>query len=174
VRCERSEDILNALELAEEFSLRLVIDGGTEAYLVCKDLAKANAPVVLGRATGRDYFKDDALQRRLPEGAAVLSEKGVEWHVGSGGGDPLGSRFVLMNAELTGAQVEGKDALTLVTTDAADFLGVGEKMGRLSPGRAADFVVWSGDPLDPASRVDEVYVGGELVYRAPELQGGER
>lgn len=172
IRCERSEDIYNALELAEEFSLRLIIDGGTEAHLVAKDIAKAGAPVVLGRATGRDYFKNDALQRRLPEAAAVLSENHVEWHVGSGGGDTLGSRFVLLNAALTAPQIDEKDALTLVTTDAADFLGVGDKIGRLAPGRAADFVVWSGDPLDPASRVEEVYVGGELVYRAPDLQGG--
>jgi imidazolonepropionase-like amidohydrolase len=187
-RCERSADILNALDLAKEFSLDAIIDGGAEAYLVAPQLAKADAKVVLGPSLGRDYYSNDVYQRRSVAGFDALRRAGVECAVGTGRGggiegagqglgEPSASRFVLANAELVAQQSDGKvDPLKLVTADAAKFLGVSDKVGRLRPGLAADIVLWTGDPLDPASHVREVYVGGELVYRNEEAgaEGAKR
>jgi imidazolonepropionase-like amidohydrolase len=187
-RCERSADILNALDLAKEFSLDAIIDGGSEAYLVAPQLAKAEAKVVLGPSLGRDYYSNDVYQRRNVAGFDALRRAGVECAVGTGRGggvegggqglgEPSATRFVLANAELVAQQSDANvDPLKLVTVDAAKFLGVSDKVGRLSPGLAADIVLWTGDPLDPASRVHEVYVGGELVYRSDEAgaEGAKR
>ncbi len=188
-RCERSADILNALELAKEFSLDVIVDGGTEAYLLGPQLAKAEAKLVLGPALGRDYFSNDVYQRRSVGGIDGLIKAGVVCAVGSGRGggilgagsglgEPSASRFVLANAQLVAQQSEGKvDPLKLVTVDAANFLGVSDKIGRLRPSMPADIVLWTGNPLDAASRVREVYIGGELVYRddaaAPAASAGE-
>ncbi|MGE3109416.1 MAG: amidohydrolase family protein [Phycisphaerales bacterium] len=179
VRAQRSEDILNAIDLAREFNLRLIIDGGAESYLVGRELKRAEAPVVLGPAIGRDVFVNDELARRRADAPAMLSESRVDWVVGSGaiGARDSGaaSRFILLNAQATvqGAGREAKDPLRLVTADAADFLGVSETCGRLRVGMPADVVVWTGDPLDPGSRVAMVYVGGELVYQAEEAAARE-
>jgi len=54
-----------------------------------------------------------------------------------------------------------------LTEDAARLAGVGEALGRLAPGQEADFVLWSGDPLDLQSRVVAVFVDGSRAWPAP-------
>lgn len=187
-RCETSADIFNALDLAREFSLDVILDGATEAYLIAPQLAKAEAKVVLGAALGRDFYIGDVHRRRRVGGVDALTDAGVTWIIGSGRGigiegsglgEPSATRFVLANAQLVAQQSEREiDPLKLVTIDAAEFLGISDTVGSLAPGKMADIVIWSGDPLDPASRVREVYIGGELVYRDDSIttasQGGKR
>ncbi len=55
------------------------------------------------------------------------------------------------------------DALAAITLTPARALGVDSRYGSLEPGRVADVVVWSGDPLDFASRAERVYIRGVLV-----------
>jgi imidazolonepropionase-like amidohydrolase len=162
----RSGDILNALELAEEFSFELILEGATEAHLVADQIADAEVPVVLGRMDHSAARRDDFFRRAILDHGAALSRAGVSWIVGSGTDGAARARFVAMNAQLAAARGRGYDPLKLVTADAADTLRVADKIGRLRPGLLADFVVWSGDPLDPASKVLRVYVGGALVYEA--------
>ena len=54
-----------------------------------------------------------------------------------------------------------------LTVDAAAIAGVGERVGRLAEGMQADFVLWSGDPLDLRSRAQRVYVDGALAWSEP-------
>ncbi|MBK9120129.1 MAG: amidohydrolase family protein [Phycisphaerales bacterium] len=54
-----------------------------------------------------------------------------------------------------------------ITATPATLLGIADRVGALVPGRDADLVVFSGDPLDLRSRVLAVYVEGQRVYTAP-------
>ena len=51
-----------------------------------------------------------------------------------------------------------------LTADGARIAGVGQRLGRLEPGMDADFVLWSGSPLELTSSVVEVYVDGARVF----------
>ena len=168
----RSDDILNALELAEEFSFDLILEGATEAHLVADQIADAKVPVVLGRMDHSGVRRNDVFRRAVWDQGAALDRAGVSWIVGSG---PTAgrARFLAQNAQLAAAHNGADDPLKLASADAADMLKVNRHIGRLRPGMLADFVVWSGDPLDPASKVLRVYVGGALVYeRADETEKG--
>jgi len=129
-------------------------------------------PVVLGSMLGAGMHQDNQYRRQLDRSAQALTEAGVKWVAGSGVRDGMGSRFVLLNAQLVAANVKDADPLQMVTRDAAEFLGVGDRFGRLAPRRAADVVVWAGPPLEAGSRVDRVYVDGRLVYRDSASTGG--
>ncbi len=60
----------------------------------------------------------------------------------------------------------------MVTSGAADVAGLGEKLGRLEVGRAADLVVMARQDTDPhesvcdstPADVELVMIGGDLVY----------
>jgi len=52
-----------------------------------------------------------------------------------------------------------------LTEDAARLAGA-EKIGTLAPGQDADFVLWSGDPLDLSSRVLAVWIDGKRAWAA--------
>jgi len=168
IRAHRSEDILNALELAEKLSLDLILEGATEAHLVAGQIADADVPVVLGTMARSGVRRDDLLRRAVRDQGAVLSAAGVRWVVGSGGQTAASARFVALNAQLAAAHNPAHNPLEFVTVRAAEVLRVGDQIGRLRPGLLADFVLWSGDPLDPATKVLRVYVGGALVYQAPD------
>jgi imidazolonepropionase-like amidohydrolase len=51
-----------------------------------------------------------------------------------------------------------------VTRNPARMLGLDARIGTLEPGKAADVVVWSGDPFSIYSHADQVYVDGALVF----------
>lgn len=171
VLAERSDDIFNALELAESFSLRLIVEGAAEAHLLAGELAKAEARVVLGQTVQSGVRRDDPYRRAARYPALALEAAGVRWVIGSGARSELTTRFVALSAQLAVPRGRAGHPLKIVTADAADLLGVADKTGRLRAGLLADFVVWSGDPLEPDSRVEAVYVGGTRVYEDDSRKG---
>lgn len=56
-----------------------------------------------------------------------------------------------------------EQALALAAAEAAALLGVGDRVGSLAPGYDADLVLWSGPPLDAATRPLLVIVDGRVV-----------
>ena len=55
-------------------------------------------------------------------------------------------------------------ALRAVTIDAARILGLDDRYGSLAAGKAADLVLFDGDPFEYASHVERVIVDGRLAY----------
>jgi imidazolonepropionase-like amidohydrolase len=160
VAADRSADILNAIDLAEQFGLRLIIEGGSEAHLVAEQLAAADAAVVLRPMHDVTPYTGERFRGRDLHAGAMLTAAGVRWASGTGG--PRTTRFVLLNARLTAAHTGG-DPLVLATRDAAAFLGL-EDEGVIRPGARADLVLWTSDPLDPSAVADRVWVDGRQAY----------
>jgi imidazolonepropionase-like amidohydrolase len=73
--------------------------------------------------------------------------------------------FLIHQASL--AVKEGLDpetALQAVTINPARIIGVADRLGSLEPGKDADLVIWSGDPLDVTSRAERAYQDGREIY----------
>jgi len=52
------------------------------------------------------------------------------------------------------------EALAMITSKPAQAIGMGGEIGSLAAGRRADFVIWSGDPLEATSAAEQVYIDG--------------
>jgi len=167
IAADRSGDILNALDLAREFSLDLILEGAAEAHLVAKQIAAAQALVVLGQLDIPARRRNDPWRLTERDLGSWLDSADVHWIVGSGAQRAERARFVALNAQMAAAYNPDR-TIRLVTVDAARALRVDRRIGRLRPGLLADCVLWSGDPRDPASQVLRVYVGGKLVYSSDE------
>ncbi|MCH7870533.1 MAG: amidohydrolase family protein [Planctomycetes bacterium] len=167
VEVHRPEDILNLLAVSREFNLRLIIEGGSGAYLLAEKLAEADVPVILGSPSSSMRFDGGPRRYATLDAAARLSEAGVTVYQGSG--PNADTRNLLLLAAQRVAQGLDRDAaLRLITLDAAKLLGLDGEMGRLARGMSADFVVWSDHPFNPAARVEQVYIAGVEVYHAEE------
>ncbi len=176
IEADLPEDILNALDIAEEFRLALVLDGGVGARKVRDVLAARKVPVVLGPVSHPlDFFRrDDLAEARSMEDAglaASLTEAGVKVAISSrsadngGSGKPTQGRWLLLEAALAaGAGLSEEDALKTVTINAAEILGVADRVGSLAPGKDADVVILSGPPLRVESLVERVFIDGRLVF----------
>jgi imidazolonepropionase-like amidohydrolase len=156
---DRAADILAALAIAREFKLRPVIAGGAEAWKVATTLAAAKVPVIIFPLQQPSSF--DALGAR-EDNAALLDKAGVA--VGVSTGDTHNARKlrqVAGNAVRSGLPYEA--ALAAITRVPAEALGMGARYGTLAVGKAANLVVWSGDPLEIGTQVLDVVIRGRRI-----------
>src|SRR5690606_12636288 len=139
VTANASRDILNALRLAEEFRLRIIIRGGSEAWEVAEELAAAHVPVALDAYANIPDFENRAVRW---DNAALLHEAGVTVLIYEGEtGGPRNLRFAAGHAVRNGLPWE--TALEAVTLAPARTFGAGTIMGTIAPGHMADVVIWS-------------------------------
>jgi imidazolonepropionase-like amidohydrolase len=57
-----------------------------------------------------------------------------------------------------------KAALEALTARPAALLGLDKTHGTIEPGKSADLLIFTGDPLDPGSQLSRVLIGGRTVY----------
>jgi imidazolonepropionase-like amidohydrolase len=85
------------------------------------------------------------------------------------GSDAVYSMFGQNTRELgwfVKAGMTTEQALATATTTAADLLGMAERLGRIAPGYAADFVAVDGDPLQT---IDALFTGVRVVIKDGKL-----
>jgi len=163
IAVNRASDIDAAMRIAREFNVRLMIDGGAEAWMMADKLAAAHIPVLTG-AMNNIPAGFAALGQRQ-ENAALLRKAGVAVALigNAGGGDEEAFNVRNLKQEAGNAVAYGMtwdDALRAVTLAPAEIFGVADRVGSLQPGREGNVVVWSGDPFEFTTRVEHVFVRG--------------
>jgi imidazolonepropionase-like amidohydrolase len=167
---DRAADILSVVAFAKRNGMKPIISGGDEAWVVAKELARADVPVIINPLD--DLPIDfDHLAASL-ESAARLQSAGVR--IAFSSGDIPQARLVRQlagNAVAHGLPWEA--ALAAITSNPADIFGVGATHGRIAVGQAADLVLWDGDPLEVSTLADQVWISGrsvEMKSRQTELR----
>jgi imidazolonepropionase-like amidohydrolase len=156
VEANRASDLLAAIRLAHEFNIRLVLMGGSEAWMVADQLAAAHVPVVVKALTDIPTF--DSLGATL-ENPARLAKAGVTIALATF--DTHNSRTLRQEAGNAIAYGMSRDAaLEAVTLTPATLWGVADRVGSLEPGKDADVVVWSGDPFELTTGPEHVFIKG--------------
>ncbi len=158
----RHDDILTALRLAKEFNFRVVLHHVSDGWMVADEIAKAGAPcsvIVIDSPGGKLEAKDARL-----ETAMLLDKAGVL--VGFHTDDPVtDSRWFIRSAALAvRAGMSREKALYGVTMANARILDLDKRVGSLVPGKDADLILLSGDPLSVYTHVLETWVDGRKVF----------
>ncbi len=165
VEVHRAADIVNLLDLVEEYPVKLVLVGCTEGYLVSDAIAKAEATVIAGPVVRRTLLENSEFRNHKPHNAAALSAAGVRLVLASSGRGALETRYLCLNAAQAVAEgLDERTALAAITVDAARALGVADRIGTLEKGKDADLVVLDGDPLSSSTRVERVFIQGKEVF----------
>ncbi|QIQ88220.1 MAG: amidohydrolase family protein [Erythrobacter sp.] len=158
----RADDIMTVLRLKREFGFDVLIQHGTETYKIADKLAEAGVPVsnITLDAPGG---KLETMDLRL-DNAGILERAGVLVSIHSD--DPIvDSRMMLREAAMAvrgGMSREG--ALMALTINGAKQMRLDDRVGSLEPGKDADFLVLSGDPLSVYTHVEETWVEGEKLF----------
>jgi imidazolonepropionase-like amidohydrolase len=160
--CHRADDIATAIRISREFGYDLVIDHGTEAHLLADLIAAESIPVIIGPLfTSRSKVE---LRNRSLANPGRLAAAGVTIAITTDH-PVVPINFLIHQASL--AVKEGLDrdtALRAITINPAGIIGVADRLGSLEPGKDADLVIWSGDPLDVTSRAERAYQDGLEIY----------
>lgn len=170
LEAHRASDIQTAMRLAREYNFRLMIYGGTEAWMVADDLARARVPVMVKvlQNLPSTFEKLGATY----ENAARLRRAGVQVAITSGETfKSFNLRQEAGNAVAYGLPHE--EALRAITLVPAQIWGLEREYGSLAAGKVANVVVWGGDPLELLTPVQHVFIRGQevpLVSRETELR----
>jgi imidazolonepropionase-like amidohydrolase len=160
--CHRADDIATAIRISREFGYELVIDHGTEAHLLADLIAAESIPVIIGPLfTSRSKVE---LRNRSLANPGRLAAAGVTIAITTDH-PVVPINFLIHQASL--AVKEGLDrdtALRSITINPARIIGVADRLGSLEPGKDADLVIWSADPLDVTSRAERAYQDGLEIY----------
>jgi imidazolonepropionase-like amidohydrolase len=168
VVANRRIDMENALRLKQEYKLRMILFSAVEGWQMAREIAAAGVSVVI--EPNRDIPSFDGLGARLDNGT-LLRGAGVEVIIAQG--DPGGERnlrYAAGNAVRNGMSWD--DALKSITQAPAAAFRLAD-YGTIEPGKAANLVIWSGDPLDFSSVAEKVYIKGRetsLQTREHELR----
>ena len=152
--------IRQAIAFGEKWGVRVVIQGGAQAWRVRQVLAQKNVPVVLSgiqAAPGDDRPYDEIYAQ-----PGLLAEAGVKFAFSTGGG--ANARHVPMHAALAVAYgLSPDDALKALTVWPAEIFGAQSQIGSIAQGKLANFFIATGDPLDLRTQISEVFIKGRQV-----------
>jgi imidazolonepropionase-like amidohydrolase len=166
-------EIGRALDLAEEFNLRLIIAGGAESWRVTQRLRERNVPVLLSlnfprRVTAQVAEADPEPLRILrarveaPRTAARLAAAGVRFAFQSGAMMNMAD-FRLNTLRAVEQGLSRDEAVRALTLRPAEIFGVSDRLGTLEAGKIANLTVVRGDIFDRNAPLAHVFIDGRPV-----------
>ena len=155
---ERATDILYLLKLKAKFGLNLVLSGAGDAIRIKEQIAAANVPIIMESLRNLPG-SFDTLNASLTN-AAELEKAGVKLILTNS--DTHMSYNLRTDAGVAIANGMSREgALKAVTKNVADVFGLAG--GVVAIDQPANLVLWSGDPFEISTKVENLWINGEEV-----------
>ena len=168
IHVEGANDMLRLMELKREFpAIKVVFVGVSEGWRVARELAQAGIPVIASALN--DLPATFEMLGATQSNIGRMKDAGVQVAIGMiNDRDSHQLRYTTQYAgNIVSLQyVPGATGLTwdeafaAISSVPAEIMGVGDLLGSLKAGRAADVVVWDGDPLELSSAATKVIIDG--------------
>ncbi|MEN6635726.1 MAG: amidohydrolase [Clostridiaceae bacterium] len=168
IHAHRADDILTGLRLAKEFNLKVTIDHCTEGYLitdVLKDrLIEQGAGIIIGPLLSeRSKIELKNLSFSAPR---VLEEAGIPFAMMTDH-PVIPIQFLPVQAGLAVREgLSEETALRSITRNAAEIVGISDRVGTLEVGKDADIAVYDGHPFDYRTHCVLTLINGKTVYQS--------
>ncbi len=161
--CHRADDIFTAIRLAKEFNLEYVLIHCTDGGIIADELSEDAPRVVLGPLMG-DRGKPELANHdiRTP---AVLFKNGIKFAICTDHPETPIQYLPLTAALAVRGGLERWEALRAITINAAELLGLSDRLGSIKTGKDADFSLFLGDPLDITETPVLTVVGGKIAFK---------
>jgi imidazolonepropionase-like amidohydrolase len=159
----RADDIFTSIRIAKEFGVKLTLEHCTEGHLIADHLAKEGYPAIVGPSFGnKSKFE---LNQKTFDTPGVLHKAGVKVAIMTDS-PVIPLEYLPMAAALAHkAGLDEFEALKCITINAAEILGVEDRIGSIELGKDADLVIWNSHPFDLQAKVSYTIVNGKVVYK---------
>lgn len=158
----RHDDIITVLRLAQEFGFRVVLHHISDGWKVADEIAAAGVPcsiILLDSPGGKLEAMDVNFKT-----AGVLERAGVNTAFHTDDWITDSRIFFRMAAFGVRAGMSRPAALRGLTLSGAEILDLDDRIGSLTPGKDADFIILDGDPLSVYTKVLETWVEGSRAF----------
>ena len=161
----RADDILTAVRIAKEFGVKLTIDHCTDGACIADILAAENFPVIAGPAlTGKSKPEMNSKSFATP---GILWKAGVNLCITTDAPVSALENLPLCAGLAASEGLPMEEAWKAITIYPAQILGVADRIGSLAPGKDADIVIWTADPLTTiGGKAHIAIIDGKIVYQA--------
>jgi len=168
IHVEGANDMLRLMELKREFpAIKMVFVGVSEGWRVARELAQAGIPVIASALN--DLPATFEMLGATQSNIGRMKNAGVQVAIGMiNDRDSHQLRYTTQYAgnivslqNVPGATgLTWDEAFAAISSVPAEIMGVGDLLGSLKAGKAADVVVWDGDPLELSSAATKVIIDG--------------
>ena len=156
--------LLTALRIAREFDINVVIEHATEAPLIVDELINSKAGVVIG-PVGFTVSKKTEADYPILENLNVLVQRGIRFAFCTD--HPIISLSHLPQAVAQAIHygLSEEKALQAITINAAEILGMPDRIGSIDIGKDADLIIADGSIFDFNTSIKMVLVNGNVVVK---------
>ncbi|MBX9747214.1 MAG: amidohydrolase family protein, partial [Hyphomonadaceae bacterium] len=166
--CYRADEMALAIDVAHEFGFQIsAFHHAVEAYKIADLLAEEEICAAMWADWwGFKLEAYDGIRENIPfvhaaGGCAIVhsdSEVGIQ---------RLNQEAAkaLADGRRAGLEITRGQAWTWLSLNPARALGIEDETGSLQPGRRADVVIWSADPLTSYAVAERVFMDGGLIYQ---------
>ena len=160
----RADDILTSIRVAKEFGVKLTLDHCTDGALIADELAKEGLPAFVGPSLGGKSKIE--LRNKSFTTPAVLHEAGVPISIITDA-PVIPLQYLPMCAGMAvDAGLNIEEAWRAITINPATQIGIADRVGSLEPGKDADIVIWTTDPLTTIGGAAYMtIVDGKVVHK---------
>jgi imidazolonepropionase-like amidohydrolase len=155
--------INDAITWAKEEGVRLVIRGGRDAFHVAERLKAENVPVILTSTMAAPDRNYEGYDGRYNATRASCFAAGVKFAIAGGSGGLYSYRLPWEAGVAVAFGLPEEEALKAVTINAAEFMGIADKVGSLEVGKQATLLITTGTPLDMTSNIIQSYIQGREI-----------
>jgi len=154
-------NIRDAVAFAEREHVKMMIAGGVDAAMVAPLLKEKSIPVIIGSVLSLPS-REDLFHAAPYQAAGELAKAGVK--IAFATSDAAYARNLPYHAAMSVAWgLDREEALKALTINAAEMLGVSDRVGSLEPGKDANLFISKGDPLEVKTEVTRVVIEGRDV-----------
>jgi len=161
----RADDILTSIRIAREFGLKLTLDHCTDGALIADELAEEGLCAFVGPTLGSK--RKIELMHKSFTTPGILHEAGVNVSIITDA-PVIPLQHLSMCAGLAvSSGLDMEEGWRAITINPANATGIGDRVGSLEPGKDADVVIWTADPMTTVgAEAWMTIVDGEIVYEA--------
>jgi len=163
IHANNAKDILDAIDFANNFEIpKIVIVGAEDALKIVNELKENNISLILNRVHRLPSKVDGPVDDPFTQ-AAKLQEAGILFCLSYAGDmEAMGARNLPFSAGTAVAHgLNYEKAISSITLNTAQILGVDEYCGSIEKGKDATFFISSGDALDMrTNNVEKAYIKG--------------
>lgn len=152
----------DAITWGKAEGLRLVIRGGRDAIHVADRLVAENVPVILTSTMAAPDRSHEGYDGAYAT-PAKLHAAGVKFAIAGGAGALYSYRLPWEAGVAVAFGLSEEEALKAVTINAAEMMGVSDKVGSLEVGKEATLLITTGTPLDMTTNIEQSYIQGREI-----------
>ncbi len=163
IHCNIVKEMLLAIDFVKEFNFDVVLVGAVDSWQIADILKQHNIAVILNQLHDLPAMMDDDIDQPFKT-PAMLQRAGVLFTINDDDGSSRYRNLAFNAGTAVAYGLSKEEALSAITLNAANILGISDKTGSIESGKDANIVVSEGDILDMrTSIVTKAFIQGRQV-----------